>query len=316
MLRFGIILFTLLSFQVRAEFGFGPCCSGAMCGVVPCDTSCAGAALEDFGGKFSNLLSSLEKGHNNLTTELENSASTSKKFFDKLSDNEKERTAKSITILDAGSRKLTAKKEQVNYILPKVIDTVVRNFNRAYKDQSLLNAYIQNDEYFGVHSRPSYVEALIDSWPDNKLILQGANKKYHQNASSLYILRKSLSDDEKSGTLSKKIYDMRDVVKEFDEASSYRQALLTSSINKGSALRDLKEGYLTSLEDENAHQSLEKSINRNIYSVSYLNEVIRLNEVGLKRNLSINNQLTNYLLKDYLELKNNSVIYKSDNKDV
>lgn len=53
--------------QSYAAFGLGPCCSGVPCGIIPCDTGCAGQAITQMGSSVSAALSSLQSAYEQQT---------------------------------------------------------------------------------------------------------------------------------------------------------------------------------------------------------------------------------------------------------
>lgn len=52
--RFVLLILVLTCKNASANFGLGPCCSGAPCGIIPCDTSCAGKAFGNLGTSMQN----------------------------------------------------------------------------------------------------------------------------------------------------------------------------------------------------------------------------------------------------------------------
>lgn len=50
-----------------AAFGLGPCCSGVPCGIIPCDTGCAGQAITQMGSSVAAALSSLQSAYEQQT---------------------------------------------------------------------------------------------------------------------------------------------------------------------------------------------------------------------------------------------------------
>ena len=53
--------------QSHAAFGLGPCCSGVPCGIIPCDSGCAGQAITQMGSSVSAALSSLQSAYEQQT---------------------------------------------------------------------------------------------------------------------------------------------------------------------------------------------------------------------------------------------------------
>ncbi len=61
------IVILLETGDAYANFGLGPCCSGAPCGIVPCDSSCAGQAITQMGSSVSAAINSLRSAHQRQT---------------------------------------------------------------------------------------------------------------------------------------------------------------------------------------------------------------------------------------------------------
>lgn len=78
------ILLTLISFNASANFGFGPCCSGSPCGIVPCDNSCAGPALLNLGQSFFQGANRVSEQSVQLSAEGANASVQSATFYTQL----------------------------------------------------------------------------------------------------------------------------------------------------------------------------------------------------------------------------------------
>lgn len=57
----------LIPGQSFAAFGLGPCCTGAPCGIIPCDSGCAGQAITQMGSSVTAALSSLQSAYEQQT---------------------------------------------------------------------------------------------------------------------------------------------------------------------------------------------------------------------------------------------------------
>ncbi|MCU7951375.1 MAG: hypothetical protein KZQ74_13705 [gamma proteobacterium symbiont of Bathyaustriella thionipta] len=51
-------------------FGFGKCCGKYYCGIIPCDSSCSGSALESFGSSMNDVLSDINDAYQDRNDEL------------------------------------------------------------------------------------------------------------------------------------------------------------------------------------------------------------------------------------------------------
>ena len=107
MVRFILFsIFLFIPFKSHANFGFGPCCSGYTCGIIPCDSSCAGKAFNSFGTKASQLLSSVNTSSKDLSlSEADVSASVAE-MYSSLATSYQSNHESKITALDGVALKL------------------------------------------------------------------------------------------------------------------------------------------------------------------------------------------------------------------
>jgi len=65
------LLFIFLVFgapSAMANFGLGPCCPPSVCGIIPCDSGCAGAAINQMGTAVANAINSLNSAYQDLSS--------------------------------------------------------------------------------------------------------------------------------------------------------------------------------------------------------------------------------------------------------
>lgn len=86
---------SLIPTHSYAAFGLGPCCSGFPCGIIPCDTGCAGQAITQMGSSVTAALSSLQSTYEQqtqVTNETQESVSSlAQSLVNVLNDTHQER---------------------------------------------------------------------------------------------------------------------------------------------------------------------------------------------------------------------------------
>lgn len=58
-----VVVLLLLSNTATANFGLGPCCPPSVCGIIPCDSGCAGQAITQMGSSVSAALNALQSAY-------------------------------------------------------------------------------------------------------------------------------------------------------------------------------------------------------------------------------------------------------------
>ncbi len=82
--RILIFLFIMFSSNSYAEFWFGPCCSGATCGIIPCDGACSGAAFVELGSAIGEGYLEATKTTLEINTALASCNTTSVSYLSML----------------------------------------------------------------------------------------------------------------------------------------------------------------------------------------------------------------------------------------
>ena len=83
-IRFILILLLSVPSVVKANFWLGPCCSGYMCGIIPCDGACSGKAFMDFGKTMTEGYAKASQSAMDITSSVASCEVTSSEHLDML----------------------------------------------------------------------------------------------------------------------------------------------------------------------------------------------------------------------------------------
>ena len=146
-----LLFFTLcisLSNSSFASFGFGPCCGGFTCGIIPCDTGCSGAAFSSMGStvsslykQWSSLLDDMTKASNDVNSEL---VDVGVNISNVLTSNHRD----VISGLDAKNKTVLATLDQQNKTIQNTGDASIASISNTLKSISIYRNEREIDNMF------------------------------------------------------------------------------------------------------------------------------------------------------------------------
>ncbi|MCG7639615.1 hypothetical protein [Alteromonas sp. CNT1-28] len=314
MVRFILFsIFLFIPFKSHANFGFGPCCSGYTCGIIPCDSSCAGKAFNSFGTKASQLLSSVNTSSKDLSlSEADVSASVAE-MYSSLATSYQSNHESKITALDGVALKLELAQSGLSKSVSTFFEALVSEFVNALKSQSKLKAVHQNSNSFSEIGNPVFNELIIGTATDLKVALvdkqtfqfetskklnafKNVTSKLHNSSKTKASLRKSIDSVSQDFDILSIIDDGQNIFANLqileqakpDKYSAHTNSYLVSNQIKNEAERSLS-GYLNALSTAPLTEQ------------ALIGNTFKLSKSGLERQLIATNQLSNTLFKSYLE---------------
>lgn len=144
---FAFFLVLLLPVSAKAfEFGFGPCCSGYLCGIVPCDKTCAGPAIGEFGASFSAGLDRISSNLNSYTDETLDTSSQASSFFQDVGASIGDFTEQFLSGIDANSRQMELLSQMHNTAYEQLADLVTNTFSQSLVSSSKVEGFLDADK--------------------------------------------------------------------------------------------------------------------------------------------------------------------------
>ncbi|QCZ95522.1 hypothetical protein [Salinimonas iocasae] len=315
-----IVCLILMSINAKAEVGFGSCCAGATCGIVPCDSTCAGPALIRFGNSFSSLLDDVSEEHRSLTQETESVSTAAIDFYSDLAEQKSKNNRNTMTSLGGLTGKVVLSKRQTLEILKSQYEQVTNLVIEAIKGLSNIGRYANHDRILGEQAMPDHLNRLSEDSDKNlnilkskvgmkidlQLLMSGSNKirrKIEKNNLKASANKPRINFD---FSLAKLLlidgtYPLSpiDVIKE-----SFPFAVLMGKPALSRALAQLVSDNLEiGSSGSSFNLKLSEAALKGVADTQEVAETYSLNDVGLQRKISINRQMSESLLFQLTELR-------------
>ncbi len=163
--RFIIVLCAtlgLFSTPAQANFGIGPCCAGFVCGIIPCDTSCAGAAFNNMGASLSTSISTLNAGYSSLTQALSGVNNSHIVYTEALGASLIDQHTRYLQGMSANANRLTLAYQQAGIATNRNTDTLITGLHQALKELLLAKTANENNTTYDQFSQPLSGDILSD----------------------------------------------------------------------------------------------------------------------------------------------------------
>lgn len=307
-----MLLLLITPLKTFANFGFGPCCSGSPCGIIPCDNSCGGAALRQFGTDLSTRISQIGSTSAQLTqTSLESSVSAGEFYLDvgvELSEN----LFSLLTALSALTNRYSGAIELSTDSWRRFSDHIASIIHENLSGVLNLKTVLSNEKALSEFSIPASSELLL-SRVDNGEIYKKLNAKPNQVYQDILLLFEQKTQAENNQQSLK--------LKEVTRQQSIEDAMLVSPYNEIntpallSSLGLILHEKETSVKSRIWSQALGKVIAQNLseeeislnsdthimayrpmVSSKYQSDLSRQTEAGLYREIMVLQQQQNGLL--------------------
>ncbi|WP_018984004.1 hypothetical protein [Salinimonas chungwhensis] len=327
-----VVWLTLMSINAKAEIGFGSCCAGATCGIIPCDSTCAGPALIRFGNSFSSLLDDVSNEHSSLAQETENVSTAAVDFYTDLAEQKSKNSKNTLVSMGGMTGKVVLSKRQTLKVLQSQYEQVTNLVVEAIKSLSNIGRYADHERVLGNQALPGNFNRLSDDSDTNLRILKskkGLEIDIQLLMSSTAEFNKRIKKmnvqaaANKPGTnfnfsfarllLSNGTYPLSpiDIIRE--------SFPLANLMGKPALSRALAKLVSENLEAGNSGSSfnlkLSEAALKGVADNQAIAETYSLNDVGLHRKISLNRQMAESLLFQLIELRRsrNTVLEEAAN---
>jgi hypothetical protein len=309
---FGLLIF-LHSPTVQAEFGIGPCCAGVTCGIIPCDSSCAGKAYTELGAEVSQRVIDVSSSLNQTAQSTAESDSAITSLYQSLTNEFADHNQGLTSAIDA----LTIKKEAANTSLAKAIeasaDLISSAISNAFIKITKLEQLVKFNELYGKRSQPDLIKSIGNHLEVNRHALMNSHT-VESTLLSLYLdydeLARTTADSAKQSQAKSLLIIQRDMYtklffKALDGYLSNEEALkLAIQWTAMSDSNDLADGFAMSAlshyiaqvsSKDNQNIPLDKMLNQIVLLSNIepdaINNVSLLNTAGLNRLLGVQYQI-------------------------
>lgn len=161
-LWFCLLFSATLSPMAFANFGFGPCCPPSVCGIIPCDSGCAGAAINQMGTNVANSLNQLNSAYQNLTSAAQDAIDSMNNLGTDVNDALLQQNQDLLDGLSASTNKIELANVQASKSIERNTDHTVKSFVLALKEIEIARAASENNRFFGDMAQPISGETGAD----------------------------------------------------------------------------------------------------------------------------------------------------------
>ena len=309
----GLLLICFVQHTNAQEFGYGPCCAGAPCGIIPCDTTCAGPAITEYGASYSASAARIANGYTNLASVINTIDRNSVEFYQRMGSDSVNRQQALNERFQAMTAAYTLSQEVLSKTSTDSLGVVASTFSNHLKSIFKLEVFKKAEREFGERARPGIMKnvlaSLTDAQHQQKASKEQVERRYNVTLGLLEQAYLSTSQDE---MLSNQ-FVVKIGIKEFKEL------LLNESIGKPASVASLSlmnSGLLTpenvmrsrqlttalTSKDATAELILHTSIN-GLTDVDMLNGIASTNSNGLQEAASVQKQMMNTLLHKWLKVR-------------
>jgi len=185
MTKYGIYPFVVVCLLLQApsataNFGFGPCCPPSVCGFIPCDSGCAGAAINQMGAAVANSLNGLNSSYQNITNGIQDTMDSMTNLGADGVSSLTQQNNKLLVALSAATNRIELANTVVAKTLERNADHTNTSFVNALKQMEVARATSENIKMFGGLSQP----VSGDTGTNQALAIKKINVQMSQISSS------------------------------------------------------------------------------------------------------------------------------------
>lgn len=302
--------------SVRADFGFGPCCSGATCGIIPCDASCGGKAFDNFGDKVSSLIEQVSTSTNSLSRESLAANTSAATFYGEVGTAYQLNHTLFITGWDAIAIKSEVGASALSITIKTFFEQVTNTVTQSIKQATQLEAFRESSNLYSEQSQNDFAlsftsimeaglrtEINADSITDDTFVKLNNIRALKAELVSSYQAKKAVSTIAGKSKLLPYLLNIGG-----GEEKSYNELMLISEASHNyfdeRAYAFLIGQSEKTLETGQSRLTVNHGlVAERIANVSAAKVTSSLNVVGLKRRLSLESQLSNALTFEYLSTR-------------
>ncbi|AEE25269.1 hypothetical protein [Paraglaciecola chathamensis] len=314
------IVFLAISPIANATFGLGTCCSGVICGIIPCDNECSGAALTSWGASMSSGLDTAAASFNEMTDKTVMTGEGMAEFYTSSTANITEYSVELLAGLDALVDKIDLSILKKQKSLEAMIDSINAAFFRAYSLTAKVKEILNNDARYGELSQSQTSLELINEG-EVRNEYDVANQEYAANLMTYVSQVEELEGDSKENSWSQTFaegvnddsftlsgiaegheplsIDAKSIASKLAIVATGRSKVL--SILGLAKVLALKKSPSDTLNSSTAEMNFSDSTSGLIY-IDNLDSLSQNSKYGVQRELTVSKGIKTKQLNDYLAL--------------
>ena len=137
-----------------ANFGLGPCCPPSVCGIIPCDSGCAGAAINQMGTNISSGFNNLSSAHQDLTSAVQDAIDAMTDLGTDVNDALMNQNSDLMDGLSASTAKIELSNNVATKSLERLADHSISSLVNALKEIEIARSTSENNRLFGDNANP------------------------------------------------------------------------------------------------------------------------------------------------------------------
>tara|TARA_R110002072_G_scaffold303138_2_gene495479 strand:+ start:16732 stop:17886 length:1155 start_codon:yes stop_codon:yes gene_type:complete len=149
-----LFLLFILPFNASANFGLGPCCPPSVCGIIPCDSGCAGAAISQMGTSVSQTLSNLDSAYQDLSSKAQDTIDSMNDLTRDVNQELLQQNERLLSSLSAATNKIELANLASAKSLERNTDHTVKSLTSSLKEMEISRIASENNSFFGDLSQP------------------------------------------------------------------------------------------------------------------------------------------------------------------
>jgi hypothetical protein len=153
-MSFLVIFFFFTTPNALANFGFGPCCPPSVCGIIPCDSGCAGAAINQMGSAIANALNSLNSAYQDLSSGVQDTMDSMNDLGADVGDALVQQNDDLLSAISASTNKIELANVIASKSLERNADHTNISFVSAQKEIEIARASSENIKVYGDMTNP------------------------------------------------------------------------------------------------------------------------------------------------------------------
>jgi len=311
-----LVVMILFSNQSYSAWGFGPCCGPYVCGIFPCDSGCAGAAINQMGSSVGNSVSNLEQAYRDEGDALQDIVDSMNNFSTDLTTILADNNNKYLQALSASTNRIELSVNQQQKTYENMSGHSLNTITTALKQSYVLDAINNNNKQYSDISQPLSGHIGVDRAGELKAI----NAKEHQIKNRLLSnYRNYIEDNKKTDSSAGRSINNSINLSIFDDNNKVHSLLTKSVVDDVSSENYQKIlslfGGLNPIAKKSGESDAEYELNRRRYNAMLVIVMSTFYEQLVTRKGLGEKDLNNYYINNELNADNkisSHSIYSND----
>ncbi len=222
------IILLFLSSTANANFGFGPCCPPSVCGIIPCDSGCAGQAITQMGSSASAALNALQSAYEQQSQATNDAAqsvnSLSKNLIQTLNDTHQDY----LRGLDASTARIETSVSSLVPFKEGLSDHKINSIKIIVQKYFATRSASENTRDLGPMGQPVSGEIAPNRSQALKTIIVAADQMVDSNAEDYFSFQTN-SQTTETGSKSILYSTIEQDIESFNNPSSYASGKVLSA---------------------------------------------------------------------------------------